>query len=1084
MSPAFLHYQLRQRVELSGARPAAGVPVGEVMMSEANPEGLVLKGVAPPTVFDLLADARKGGSIVSRFEGAWWRLLPDGRLFFEPSRLNDPLSNAYVLQGSYVEVGGSLAFVAESFRSLGRQLALDGFIRREGGRYALDCLFVDEGSGSTVLHVTQQLAAWDGRATRGQERIIKGVPVPALYDLRLSGATTSGEFGGVGVCLYTTYSFSTLGATEPDDVHFNISGGAALEPSEDCNGACILIPPLDTFLSAAAGALPSEPGFTLATESGRIRLEAEGGSGAASLFSWREVEESSEAAGETPRTRPVFCEARSLRFDCAVTNESVTGEIRASGFTTEGRAACYEATFEGRRAADVPQPFGRLEQKVRLNAAERGWRDAGIFEGEWRSHRFGNVRLRRHGGQVLATFAGGPGASFEGAAAEHRLTVEGFAGGTRPAVLRAVRGGQFLALLFPPRGAGVLEAELLYRAGPTSELVEGLLRDTSDPPAWGRMADVLKSLDRHDEALTLYEKLYEAAGENRRHAQPYSEEWTWFFGHEWGALLNVMNCFQMRQLHLSGLHPRFRTEEGGGDAAFEYLLNALEHAVTLQEELQELARRAAAEGGVEFPNFGARLAQQVESWRRLLDSEAGRMRALELGQRPLARLLKVLAAGGSHEQALVVAESARARVFSDLMQTRIQRERALESFAALPSEEVDEMLAGRLAATAPLDPEMLKRTARELRGTFVEYYLGDEELCVWVLRPDEEVHFHRHRQPGLKRVLTELVEQTRARLGVQTREAAMKSTGRASREYLPPLAELHRLLVAPIARWLPDAEQDEVVFVPHDALYLVPFPALFDGQYLIEHHTVSVAPSIRFVETAHRLSASRGSRPPSMLVAGDPLMPFWPRGAAAAHRLPQLEFARREAVQVARRLRAVAGMQTVALLGEDALKARVVEALPGQSLVHLATHALIEDEGAGGEVPGAIALGPSGEDDGYLTASQIAALNLRARLVVMSACNTGRGRLSADGVVGLVRAFLTAGVECVAASLWSVGDQSTQELMVRFYDGLLCGRPAAHALRGAMLELKAGPPYDNPLYWAAFTVTGQCRAPLFDAARG
>jgi CHAT domain-containing protein len=1053
-------------------------------MSESSPEGLVLKGVAPPKVFDLLADERKGGSILGRFEGAWWRLLPDGRLFFEPSRLNDPLSNGYVLQGSYAEAGGSLAFVAESFRGPGRQLALDGFIRSEGGRYALDCLFVDEGSGVAVLHVTQQLAAWDGRETSGSEQTIKGLPVPALYDLRLTGATTSGEFGGVAACLYTTYSFSTLGATEPDDVHFNIGCGSALEPSEDRNGACTLIPPLDTFLSSAAGALPSEPGFTLATEGGRIRLEAEGGSGAASVFSWREVEESPEAGDGTPRTRPVFCEARSLRFDCAVTGESVTGEIRASGFTTEGGAARYEATFAGRRAADAPQPFECLERKVRLNAAERGWRDEGIFEGEWQSHRFGSVRLRRHGGQVAATFAGEPGASFEGAAAEHRLTVEGFAAGTRPAVLRAVRGGQFLAMLFPPRGAGAPEAELLYSAGPTSKLVEGLLRDTSDPPAWGRMADVLKSLDRHDEALTLYEKLYEAAGENRRRARHYSEEWTWFFGHEWGALLNVMNCFQMRQLLLSGVHPRFRPEEGDGDAAFEYLLNALEHAVTLQEELQELARRAAAEGGVEFPDFGARLAQQVESWRRLLDSEAGRLRALELGQRPLARLLKVLAAGGSQEQALVAAESARARVFSDLMQTRIQRERAQESFAALPPEEVEKMLAGRMAATAPVEPEALKRTARELRCTFVEYYLGDEELFIWVLRPDGEVHSHRHRRPGLKQALTDLVEQTRARLGVQTREAAMKSTGRAPREYLPPLAELHRALVAPIARWLPDAEQDEVVFVPHDVLYLVPFPALFDGRYLIERHTVSVAPSIRFVETAHRLSASRVSRPPGVLVAGDPLMPFWPRGDAAAHRLPPLEFARREAAQVAQRLRTVAGTQTVALLGEDARRASVVEALPEQGLVHLATHALIEDAGAGGEVPGAIALGPSGEDDGYLTASQIAALHLRARLVVMSACNTGRGRLSADGVVGLVRAFLTAGAECVVASLWSVGDQSTQELMVRFYDGLLRGRPAAHALRGAMLDLKAGPPYDNPLHWAAFTVTGQCREPLFGAGGG
>lgn len=1066
-------------------------------MSEANPDvasrgggqwargadSLVLKGVAPPKVFDLLADAPKGGSILSRFEGAWWRLLPDGRFFFEPSRLNDPLSNSYVLQGSYVQAGGSLAFVAESFRSPGHQLALDGVIRREEGGYVLDCLFVDEGSGSPALHVTQRLAAWGGRETPHAARTIKGVPVPALYDLRLTGATTSGEFSGVQACLYTTYSFSTPAASEPDDVRFSISDGSALEASEGGNGTCTLLPPLDTFLAAATGALPSQPGFALNIEGGRIRLEIEGEPGSESVFSWREVEESPAVAGGPPRPPFTFCEARTLHLDCLVSGESVTGEVRAVGVTPEGRPARYEATFEGRRAADVPQTVARLERKVTLHGAERGWRETNVFEGEWRSQRFGSVRLRQHGEEVTATFSGEAGASFKGMATEYRLTVEGVGGRAGRAVLHAVRGGQFLAGLFSPPGGGAPAADLLYRARPSSRLVEELLRNNPDPLAWGRMADVLKSLDRHDEALTLYEKLYQAAGENRRHAQPYSEEWVWFFSHEWGALLNVMNCFQMRHLLLAGVHPRFR-EEGGEEAAFEFLLNAVEHAVTLQEELQEVARRLAAQEGVEFPDFGARLAQQVESWRRSLGSEAGRMRALELGQRPLARLLKVLAAGGNPEQALVAAESARARVFSDLMQTRIYRERTLESLTSLPADDVEQMLAGQMAATAPVELGALKRTARDLRSTAVEYYLDDEELFVWVLRPDGEVKLHRHRQAGLKQAVTNLVALTRASLGVQTREAAVKSVGRAPHEYLPPLKELYQMLVAPVARWLPDGESDEVIFIPHEALYLVPFPALFDRQHLVERHTVSVAPSIRFVETARHLSASRVSHPPGMLVAGDPLMPFWPRGGGAAHRLPQLEFARREAEQLAARLKSVAGMDTVALVGEEATRGRIVAALPGQSLVHLATHALIEDEGTGGEVPGAIALGPSGEDDGYLTASQIAALNLRARLVVMSACNTGRGRLSADGVVGLVRAFLTAGVECVVASLWSVDDQSTQELMVRFYDNLLRGMPAAHALRRAMLDLRAESLYDNPLYWAAFTVTGQCREPLFEAARG
>lgn len=1046
--------------------------------------GLTLRGVAPPKVFDMLADEPKGGSILSRFEGAYWRLLSEGRLFFEPSRLNDPLSNGYVVRGSYEEAEDSFAFVAEGFRSAGHQLALDGFIRREGESYRLDCLFVDEGTTSPVLHVTQQLEAWDGREVTHATQTIKGVPVPALYDLRLTGSATCGKFAGVQECLYTTYSFSTPAATEPDDVRFNISNGSALEASEEeVNGVSTLLLPLDTLLDAAWGALPSRHGFALKVEGGRILLEAEGEPGSESIFSWREVEGSPAAEGRPPRAPFTFCEARRIRVECVFAGNSVTGEIKASGFATDGRAALYEAVFEGRRAADMPQAVELLERKARLNDAERSWRDANVFEGEWQSQRFGSVRLRQHEAEITATFSGET-VGFKGTATEHRLTFASVGGRAARAVLRAVRGGQFLAGLFSTRDGDEPAAELLYRARPSSTLVEDFLRATPDPLAWGRMADTLKSLNRYDEALTLYEKLYDAAGDNRRHAQPYSDEWTWFFSHEWGALLDVMSCYQMRHLLLSGLHPRFRVEGEGEEDAFESLLKAVEHAVGLQEELQQLARRAAAEEGVEFPDFGARLAQQVESWRRTLGSEAERLRVLELGQRPLPRLLKVLTAGGSPEQALVAAESARARVFSDLMQTRIYRERASESFASLKPEEVEKMLAGQMAATAPVELEALRQTARELRATTVEYYLDKEELYVWVLRPDGEVKFHRHQRAGLKQSLTSLVAQTRVSLGVQTREAAMKSAGRAPREYLPPLAELYDLLVAPVARWLPEHEDDEVIFVPHEALYLVPFPALFHEGHLVERHTISVAPSIRFVETAHQLAAARASLPPGALVVGDPLMPFWPRGSGdAAHRLPQLQFSRVEAEQVAAKLRSVASLDTVALVGEEATRGRIVAALPEQSLVHLATHGLIELITAVDEVPGAIALGPAGEDDGYLTASQIAALDLRARLVVMSACNTGRGRLSADGVVGLVRAFLTAGVECVVASLWSVGDESTQELMVSFYEELLRGRPAAHALRRAMLDLKAEPRYDNPLHWAAFIVTGQCREPLFDTAR-
>jgi CHAT domain-containing protein len=110
-------------------------------------------------------------------------------------------------------------------------------------------------------------------------------------------------------------------------------------------------------------------------------------------------------------------------------------------------------------------------------------------------------------------------------------------------------------------------------------------------------------------------------------------------------------------------------------------------------------------------------------------------------------------------------------------------------------------------------------------------------------------------------------------------------------------------------------------------------------------------------------------------------------------------------------------------------------------------------------------------DDGLLKAEEILDLSLDAELVVLSACNTGRGRMTGDGIVGLARAFITAGVPSVVVSLWSVADDSTAFLMTRFYEHLRGGFDKAAALHNAMLDTSAR--YPHPRDWAAFTLVGR-----------
>jgi len=123
-----------------------------------------------------------------------------------------------------------------------------------------------------------------------------------------------------------------------------------------------------------------------------------------------------------------------------------------------------------------------------------------------------------------------------------------------------------------------------------------------------------------------------------------------------------------------------------------------------------------------------------------------------------------------------------------------------------------------------------------------------------------------------------------------------------------------------------------------------------------------------------------------------------------------------------------------------------------------------------------------------LTTASIYSLRLHTRMVVLSACRTGLGPVSADGVAGLSRAFFYAGSASVLTTLWDVADQPTAVLMPLFYQNLAAGQSRAQALRSAQLELIAQlregrlrvpvgatrqPIPERPAYWAAFSLSGQ-----------
>jgi CHAT domain-containing protein len=116
----------------------------------------------------------------------------------------------------------------------------------------------------------------------------------------------------------------------------------------------------------------------------------------------------------------------------------------------------------------------------------------------------------------------------------------------------------------------------------------------------------------------------------------------------------------------------------------------------------------------------------------------------------------------------------------------------------------------------------------------------------------------------------------------------------------------------------------------------------------------------------------------------------------------------------------------------------------------------------------------SGDDDGILTAREVAGLDLEGtELAVLSACETGIGQVqSGEGIYGLRRALMLAGVRMQVASLWKIDDAATRDIMVDFYSRLLAGTSRSQSLREAQLAMLRDSRYAHPFYWAAFIAIG------------
>ena len=427
-------------------------------------------------------------------------------------------------------------------------------------------------------------------------------------------------------------------------------------------------------------------------------------------------------------------------------------------------------------------------------------------------------------------------------------------------------------------------------------------------------------------------------------------------------------------------------------------------------------------------------------------------------------LCRVLLKQHKIHEALIAADEGRAQALSDLVESRYGVEKRSSTE---PREQQGNYLEG-------LSPSCTVFTAVD-RGT----------VNIWVLREGRQVDFSFSFDGSIsldesKNFYRSLIQVAFKEIGVggggqcENRskdtvredpivqriegESSQNSLGQAS-----SLSTLYNNLIKPISD---PVQSSELVIVPDGPLWLAPYAAFkdSDSKYLYESFRIRLIPSLAslkmIVDCHEEYHCTSGA-----LLLGDPWL------AEVTNRrgerlLEQLEFSKQEVEMIGEILK------VAPLTGEDATKAEVLKRLGSVALVHIATHCRMET--------GEIALTPDPErtsailtkDDYLLTMADILSVQLRAKLVVLSCCHSGRGEIKEEDVVGIAQAFIGAGARSVLVSLWAIDDEATLEFMRSFYHHLVEGRSASESLNLAVKSLRESDKYSDVKYWAPFVLIG------------
>lgn len=439
-------------------------------------------------------------------------------------------------------------------------------------------------------------------------------------------------------------------------------------------------------------------------------------------------------------------------------------------------------------------------------------------------------------------------------------------------------------------------------------------------------------------------------------------------------------------------------------------------------------------------------------------------------QNAYTALWRTLLRNENIQEALCAAEHGRAQGLMDVLKLQYGFN-VLPPTPFEPNETIDHMLSDESTQTVFLAIE-------------------SNTINFWILRKGNEVQFRRkktsdgHSHEDAANFLDNLIQnyfhENGINAGVKCENRSLdelreltddlrsnERSGQETRHDLTNKNDLLRLLydciVAPIVDLLQDSE---IIIVPDGPLCLMPYSAFIDddSRYFSEYIRIRILPSLTSLRMILDSPKDYHSEKGALLVGNPCLEDITKKRGRPVFQ--QLKHAREEVMMIGKIL------TVPPLTGREATKDEVLKRIASVALVHIAAH--------GDAKTGEIALAPNPgwttkipkKKDYMLNVADVQAVQLRAKLVVLSCCHSGRGKVTAEGVVGIARAFLGAGARSVLVSLWAIDDEATMEFMTSFYERLSRGDNASLALNQAMKSLRESEKFSAVKYWAPFVLIG------------